>query len=176
VPTRFEIDSRRNLQVDPADDDDVFDFSRPGTVYLFNDWAVNTTNVNLFEIQLSFDGEPGGLFLAYLDGKCTRTTGGTGYCNFGYRISDPETGVVVGSIVVEGVMEEAMEWGQMNVKGGTQLFMGMEGLVLIQAAVLNTNFTPPLIESAMGDVFEEVDGYLHYFELSADPAFLLGTA
>ena len=148
-------------------------FFEPGTVYLFNSFAMNATDVNLFEIQLSFDGEPFGLFWAYLDGKCTRTNDGTGYCNFGYTISDPVTEFVLGTFVAEGVMEEAMEWGQMNVKGGTQLFMGIEGLVMIQAAILDTDFAPPLIESATGDVFEEVDGYIHYFELSADPAFLL---
>jgi hypothetical protein len=166
--------SRRNLQTDELESDVYL----PGSVYLFNSWAMNVTDANLFEILLSFDGEPAGLFWAYLDGKCTRMkmTEGTGYCNFGYSISDPETGFVLGTFVAEGVMEEAMEWGQMNVKGGTQLFIGMEGLVLIQAAVLNTDFNPPLIESATGDVLQENDGYLHYFELSADPAFLLATA
>jgi hypothetical protein len=161
------VENRRNLQSG---------YFQPGTVYLFNNYAVNTTNVTLFEIQISFDSEPAGLFWAYLDGKCTRMSEGTGYCHFGYTISDPDTGFILGTFVAEGVMEEAMEWGQMNVKGGTQLFMGMEGLVLIQAAILNTNFDPALIESATGDVFEDVDGYLHYLELSADPAFLLATA
>jgi hypothetical protein len=170
VPVRLE--NRRNLQNATGS----FDFFAPGTVYLFNSWAANTTDVNLFEIEISFDGEPAGLYWAYLDGKCTRTTGGTGYCNFGYSISEPETGFLLGTFVAEGVMEEAMEWGQMNVKGGTQLFMGLEGLVLIQAAILNTDFVPPLIESALGDVFQEADGYLHYLEISADPTYLLATA
>jgi hypothetical protein len=150
----------------------------PGTVYLFGNYTRNADDVELFEFPIEVSAIDSDQKIAYIwadiDGYCTRTvspdlgdgTSSNGYCHFTYTIYDAENGgFEIGAFVAEGAIRS-----RLLIKGGTMELMGVTGLVDIMPAQLDMDFTPPLLENNLGDVFDSADGYLHSIDLRLSPS------
>lgn len=157
-----------------------------GTVYPFSNWTVSSEDIesDLIEVTLGEGSDASqALLWVRLDGYCTRTGSSTntieGYCHFTYTVYDPTAGESLGSFVAEGpVTNPNMSFvtcSSLAVTGGTSLFQATTGLVMFCPAVLDTDLSPPLVESLPegSDLFEDVDGYLHMIELSLDEEFVV---
>jgi hypothetical protein len=151
-----------------------------GTHYLYDTTRVTSLHdVNSFDIIANV-GDGIALLWAQIDGKCTRDASlTTGHCNFAYTIrtvpeSEGGESFIVGSFVAEGTMEGQFEFGTLTVKGGTNIFWGVEGQIMIQAVTLDRSLDPPFPDSlTCCDVLDDADGYAHFITISADPEFFV---
>ena len=151
-----------------------------GTMYLYDTtWVTSLQNVNSWDIMVNIDGSMTPTW-AQVDGKCTRDVSlTTASCNFAYTIRtvpefEGDASLIIGTFVAEGTMEGQHEFGTLAVKGGTSVFWGIEGQVLIQAVTLDESFDPPFPDSLICcDVLDDADGYAHFIDVTADSAFFL---
>ena len=160
---------------------DVFsiDTLQAGTVYTFDDYARNSYDIGIFEVDLFIQDFVLVVWVT-LDGFCTRTrdalfgeTSG-GYCHFTYSLYDPTFDTLIGTFAAEGTFLDASSVAVLTVTGGTEALIGITGSVAIQPSLLDYSFSPPLLLSAFGgDVFDSVDGYVHELTLQGDPSFLI---
>jgi hypothetical protein len=147
-----------------------------GTVYLYDGWATNVEDITVYEIPISVDGELVVVWVI-LDGYCTRTGDGSqslvGYCHFTYTVYDPTNEALIGKFVAGGGLPAPPGVGVLTVVGGTGLFIGTTGLVLVSGAVFDNI---GMLESAPAglDIFDGVDGLLHSIEIEADQFFFSG--
>jgi hypothetical protein len=148
-----------------------------GTVYIYGNWTTSVEDISIWEIPASIDGELAFVWVI-LDGYCTRTGDGfqslEGYCHFTYSIFDPiGDNLMLGKFVAEGGLPAPPGVGALTVVGGTGLFIGTTGLVMISGAIFDNI---GMIESAPAglDIFDDVDGFLHSIEIEADQFFFLG--
>ena len=149
-----------------------------GTVYLYTNWTTNVQDIDMFEIPVYVDGEEVIIWIS-LDGYCTRfgtaENSAQGYCHFTYTAYDPETLLISGSFAAEGFLIDAATPGEFTVLGGTGILTGASGIVEVSPAVLDATMTPPLVVSPpeTADIFDDVTGYVHYFEIEADLFFFM---
>jgi hypothetical protein len=147
-----------------------------GTVFLYGNWTSNVQDITMWEIPATVDGEVVVVWVT-LDGYCTRTGDGSqsleGYCHFTYSVFDPVDNLLIGKFVAEGGLAAPPGVGVLTVVGGTGLFIGTTGLVMVSGAVFDDI---GMLESAPAglDIFDGVDGFLHSLEIAADQFFFLG--
>lgn len=147
-----------------------------GTVFLYNNWTMSVKDTSVWEIEVLVDGERIIVWIS-LDGYCTRI--GTpdnsvqGYCHYTYTVYDPDTMLASGGFAAQGFLVDSTTPGALTITGGFGLLTGGSGVVEISPAVLDSAMDPPLVAPppADADLFDSVDGYVHYFEVKADQFF-----